>query len=133
MRDQQPMTSSSLAPRAPQITLFLDAAGQVHAEAAGKNGSRRKIAFDELSLPYELYSDLIEQQASERERAKEERARLDAEREATHKRIVAYTSLNYPSALKYVANESDKGAKSTSKKARLVKTDLDKAIASIQL
>jgi hypothetical protein len=126
------VSSSSLAPRAPQITLFLDAAGQVHAEAAGKNGSRRKIAFDELSLPYELYSDLIEQQASERERAKEERARLDAEREATHKRIVAYTSLNYPSALKYIANESD-GAKSTSKKARLVKTDLDKAIASIQL
>lgn len=127
------MTTSLFSPRAPQITIFLDASGQIHAEAAGKNGARRKIDFDSDRLPAELLFDLYDQRASEKARAIEEQARLERERERVYKKVVSYTSENYPSALKFVLRDDDKKKKSTKTKPSSNSRELERAIASIQL
>lgn len=126
------MTTSIFSPRAPQITIFLDASGQIHAEAAGKNGARRKIEFNSDQLPAELLFDLYDQRASEKQRAIEEQARLERERDRVYKKVVSYTSENYPSALKFVLREEDKKKKSKTKPS-FNPRELERAIASIQL
>lgn len=128
------MTTSLFSPRAPQIQLFLDADGTVRAEAAGKNGARRKIpGFDPAQLQACLLFDLYDQRAEEKARALEERARLERERERVYKKVVSYTSENYPSALKFVLRDDDKKKKSAKTKPSSNPRELERAIASIQL
>lgn len=85
-----------------QITIFLDASGNYHCEAPGKNGARAKIDFDADSLPALLRAELIDQQHRIK---KAEAEQVEAQRKqnaSRHSRIVNYTADHYPSALPLV-------------------------------
>jgi hypothetical protein len=126
--------------RAPQITLFLDASGTVHAEAPGLNGTRRKVDFYEIDLPHELYADLLDQRDKERERALAEKERIERERIATHRKIVRWATDKNPTTLQYILSEKEKQAAKaaqskpkSSKKLTYPHYDLAKEIASIEI
>lgn len=109
----------------PQITIFLDASGTVHAEApGGSNGSRKKIdlPFDFAIQNPELMAELQLQDAENRRR---ERARL-MELQGQN---VQYVSNKFGPILARQVWHNGKLAFSASLKRKLAQTALDKTEA----
>ena len=137
----------------PQITIYLDTSGALHAEMPGENGARKKFDLNTFDISPYLFDKLEEQQQRETARKQREALRAKKLESERHTRVLEYTAAHYPSALKFIdpkftkelananwgaamrrAKAAQTAPRPKSKSARNEKrTKLDEAISQIQL
>lgn len=96
MANNETNNSPATPLRSPQLTLFLDTAGIIHAEAPGTNGMRRKLDIDQDAIPYWIRAELLTQAQEQRKIAEREHEKTIEHQRKIAKQNLRYIQANHP-------------------------------------